>query len=338
MAQFGVDFNYAYDGKLLTEVLFKPTGQTPAITEMARIIPSVKFKVQIPRVASLDKVLKLYTDCARTVTGNGININNTTVELSNLEMFIEQCKDDLEGTIGNVLAEDWLRNGIEENNIEGTPFQTIINTLLQDSLRRDVFRIFSFGDKLSVSTDYDQIDGLWNTLIANSGSGASYCVRKVATLGVGALSSGEAIAALEAAYVGSAVILKEIPNNQKYFHVTGSVYENLLASYEANVNGTERQFTMLTNGADSLNYRGIAVVPVYAWDTALLDTANPLFGTVEHLIHYSTKENHVVAVGNAGDLNRIGGWYDRDSRKYKFESMMRMGYNYVHCDLSSIAY
>jgi hypothetical protein len=332
----GVDFDYTYNGVLSTDVLFKPSVETPAISEFFTIYPGQKYKRQIPLLLPLEKIVKAYTSCARTFT-DGINITNTTLELQQLEVNMEWCKDDFEGAVGNVLSEDWLRTGIQEFDPSGTQIQRIIDQLVSDALRRDNFRIFSFGDIADLDANYNQLDGLWTKLIADATGGSNYCVNRVVNFG-STLGDGEAIAALQAAYTQSAIILKQLPNAQKYFAVTGSVYENLMASYERNVNGTERQFTLLTDGQNNLTYRGIRVIPVYAWDAALQDPANPLFGTVSHLMLYTTKANHAVGVDVEADANRIEGWYERKDRKYYIEGFQRLGYNYIHCQLQTVGY
>jgi hypothetical protein len=332
----GVDFNYTYNGVLSTEVLFKPSVETPAISEFFTIYPGQKYKRQIPLLLPLEKIVKAYTSCARTFT-DGINITNTTLELSQLQVNMEWCKDDFEGAVGNNLSEEWLRSGVQEFDPSGTQIQRIIDQLVIDALRRDNFRIFSFGDTNDASEDYNQLDGLWTKLIADASGGSNYCVNRVANFGVN-LADGEALDALQAAYTRSAIILKQLPNAQKYIAVTGSIYENLMASYESNVNGTERQFSLLTDGANNLTYRGIRIVPIYAWDAALQDPANPLFGTVYHLMLYTTKANHAVGVDVEADANRIEGWYERKDRKYYIEGFQRLGYNYIHCQLQSVGY
>jgi hypothetical protein len=88
----------------------------------------------------------------------------------------------------------------------------------------------------------------------------------------------------------------------------------------------------------TLNYRGISIMPIYAWDDALNKPGNPLFGTVEHLILYTTKINHAVGMDVAADAEKISGWYERKDRKYYVEGFYRMGYNYIHCDLQTIGY
>lgn len=334
-SEVGVNFDYTYNGKLSTEVLFCPSINTPAISDLFVIYPQLKYKQQISILLPLEKVIKKYTSCARTFT-DGIDITNTTLSLTQLEINMEWCKDDFEGLVGNILAEEWLRTGTEEFDPSGTEIQRIIDEHVQDAARRDTFRVFSFGDTLDADADWNQLDGMWTKLIANSGTGSAYCVRRTDDL-AGTLASGSALTALKNAYEGSAVILKQLPNEMKYFAVTGSVYENLLSSYEANTNGTEAQFTLLKDGANNLTYRGIPVKAVYAWDSALADPTCPLYGR-ENLILYTTRNNHAVGVDVEADQEKISGWYERKDRKYYIEGFQRLGYNYVCCDLQTIAY
>lgn len=336
----GVEFDYTYNGVLSTDVLFKPTVNTPAISDLMTIRQFARYKEQIPLLNSLSKQIKKYSSCDRSFT-DGIDITNTTLELTALELNMEWCKDDFEQTLaGNILSEEMLRNGVEEFDPSGTEIQRIIDELVNDVMRRDTFRIFCFGDTSDGDADWNQLDGLWTQLIGNAGHNSSYCVNKAYDFDNNDLSSGEALTALKACYEDSAIILKQMPNNMKYFAVTGSVYENLLSSYEANVNGTERQFTNLTMGqgdqGSSLMYRGIPVNPIYAWDEALADTDNPLNGN-QHLILYTTRENHVAGFYRQEDADRITGWYERKDRKYYVEGFYRMGYTYLHCDLQTIA-
>ena len=341
----GVDFDYEYQGVLGTEVLFKPTVATPAISDLMTIRQFAKYRERIPLLNGLEKVVKEYQSCDRQFQ-DGNNITNTTLQLTELDLNMEWCKDDFVGMLktGNNLAEQYLRDGIEEFNPEGTQIQTIIDQQVNDVLRRDTFRIFSFGDTASGSDDFNMLDGLWTQLIGNSGPvGADgYCVKRTSNLGTGTLAEGAALAALKAAYEGSAIILKQLPNNMKYFAVTGSVYENLLSSYESNVNGTERQFMNLVQGqgdqGTSLMYRGIPVMPIYAWDNSLADPDNPFNGTVEHLILYTTRDNHAAGFKRQEDSERISGWYERKDRRFYVEGHYAMGYTYFHCDLQSIAY
>lgn len=341
----GVDFDYTYNGKLSTELFFTPTVNTPAINTLFNIRPSFKYKEKISLVPMLENIVKKYASCGRSFT-DGIDITNTSLDITQLEVNMEWCKDDFEETLaGNILSEEWLKSGVNEFNPEGTPIRGVIDELVLDGMRRDTFRILSFSDTSDADTNWNQIEGLWPKLLANDGPGLSYCVQApVIDLGTTALSAGQALSTLQTVYESSQIILKQMPNNMKYFAVTGTIFENLLASYEANVNGTERQFTLLqagpadANGMPTLNYRGISIMPIYAWDDALNKPGNPLFGTIEHLVLYTTKANHAVGFDVASDAEKIEGWYERKDRKFYIEGFYRMGYNYIHCDLQTIAY
>ena len=189
-----------------------------------------------------------------------------------------------------------------------------------------------------MSPDYNSMNGVWPTLIANSGSGDSYCVRRTTDFGTGPLADGDALAAFKAAYEGADNILDQMGETQKRFYVTRSVFDNLVSSYESVSTGSDLQVTYQVDGIINVRYRGVPVQKISAWDQDLADTDNPLNGTVEHLLLYTTRENHVLGVEDTADLNRIRSWYSLDDDKYKFDSKMRVGYNYLHCDLTVIAY
>lgn len=329
----GTNFNYTYPGLLDTQVFVKPSIQTPELG-MFRILTGIESKQQLNLLNPLSRGVKAYSGCGtRTETGTGVSITNRTLEVTELESYYENCKDIFEQTI----FETALRAGINRNDLTGTQIDNIITNLMIDSLRRDNFRIFSFGDTGSGDANYSMLDGLWTRLIAGI---ADYEVKRIGGDISGALSAGDAIGLLQNHFEGAEIILKQTPNSEKAYLVTGSIFENLMASYEANVNGTERQFALLTqgpeqrNGMPSLNYRGIPVIPVYAWDAAI--EADSL-GSPNRII-YTKIDNHVIGVNETSSLNQVDAWYDRDTRLYKIEAQYRMGYNYVHGDLTTISY
>ncbi len=340
----GVNFDYTYNGILEKDVVMCPTVGTPAISDFFRVIETAKYRIRVPLVLGLNNIVKASVNCARAFQ-NGIDITNTTVQLTELESNQAWCKTDFEELIntGNNLAEEFLRDGVDEWDPSGTEIQTIIDNLILDALRRDTFRIFFWGDTSDADTNWNQLDGVWTRLIAQNTPGNAYCVvRASTTIGIGTLAAGVALTALEELYTESAIVLKQLPNSEKYFAVTGSIYENLLASYEANVNGTERQFTNLFAGqgdqGTELTYRGIRVIPIYKWDQDLEDPGNPQFDIVRHAILYTTRDNHIAAINTVNAMGDASGFYNRAEREYWIESHFRMGYNFVCCDLQSIAF
>lgn len=335
------NFNYVYPGILSTEVSFKPTEDTPALSDLFTIDQGIKFKKQYNLLNQLSKILKPYTGCTRVFSGSQ-DITNATVQTEEFGINLEWCKDDFTNQLSesyNFLAQEWLKNGIQEFDPSGTPVASIITQLIDNAVRHDVFRRVSFGDQASSSADWNTIDGLWTRLVDTSGA-SNYCVRRATgvTLGTAALSAGTALAALEATHVQSNNLLKQVPNSQKKFYVTGSIYDNLYNSYVGTGAVTEAAFANQQKGLASLTFKGIEVMPIRYWDTLLDDSTNPLASTSKHLILYTTKQNHILGVENSADLNKVEGWYERKDRKYYFEGAMKFGYNYLHCDLQTIAY
>lgn len=335
------NFNYTYPGILTTELFYKPTLQAPALSDIFTIDQGIKDRKRYNLVAPLSKVLKPYTGCDRTFNGNRSFISNTTVQVKEFQVSESFCKDDFTNALAgqfNHLAQEWLKTGIESFDPSGTPISTVIDTILVDALKRDVFRRASFAAGNSSDDDYNQFDGLWDRLIDSSGA-SNYCVvRAGSQLGTGTLAAGAALTALEAVYANSNILLKDETFGKPTFWVTRSVWDNYYNSLIGTGAVTEQAFENLQKGLATLTYKGYAVKPVSLWDSFLAETDNPLTATTRHLILFTVKENHILGVEQGSDLNKIEGWYERKDRKFYYEADMKMGYNYLHCDLQTIAY
>ena len=90
----------------------------------------------------------------------------------------------------------------------------------------------------------------------------------------------------------------------------------------------------IQDGVQVLYYRGVEIVPIYAWDDYLVSSgnANP------HRILYTSVDNHVIGVEKANDVNKLDVWFSKDDNVMKYEGRYKIGYNYVHGDLSVVAY
>jgi ATP-dependent Clp endopeptidase proteolytic subunit ClpP len=333
------NFNYTWPGILTTEIFYKPTLQAPALSDIFTIDQGIKDRKRYNLVTQLDKILRPYTGCDRTFNGNRQLITNTTVQTKEFQVSESWCKDDFTGQLTgayNILAQEWLKTGNRSFDPSGTPINTVIDRVLADALQRDVFRRVSFAAGNSSDVDYNQIDGLWDRLIDSSGA-SNYCVRRAGSaLTTAALSAGNALTHLETTYASSNVLLKNAPG--KKFFVTRSIWDNYYNSLIGTGAVTEQAFENLQKGLTTLTYKGIPVIPVDLWDSFLAESDNPLFGTTAHLILLTVKENHILGVEQGSDLNKIEGWYERKDRKFYYESDMKFGYNYLHCDLQTIMY
>lgn len=344
------NFNYTYPGILTTELFYKPSLGTPALSDIFMVDQGIKDKKRYNLVNPISKILKPYTGCDRVFNNSRAFITNTTVQTKEFQVNESWCKDDFTNYLTggyNFLAQEWLKTGIDSFDPSGTPIATVIDKVLSNALRIDVFRRASFAAGNSSDDDYNQFDGLWDRLIDSSGA-SNYCVvRAGAALGTGTLAAGAALTALESVYANSNILLKDWDNiyaqfsgavSKPTFWVTRSVWDNYYNSLIGTGAVTEQQFENLVKGLTFLTYKGYPVRPVSMWDSFLAESDNPLTAVTRHLILFTTKDNHILGVEQASDLNKLEGWYERKDRKFYYEANMKMGYNYLHCDLQTIAY
>ena len=322
------DINYTYDGILSTEVLVKPMVQHPDILKVFRVIPGIRSKYQLHTTVPLNPIVQAGTgNCTRNEVNNPVSIANRELSTCELGFYLTQCSDVFEGTV----YENALKTGTEVRDLTGTEIQKIItNDLIIPAASRDLFKIMSFGDTGSGDAFINGCDGMWTKLIAGE---ATYEVKRTTTAIGATLSAGQAIASLEEAYTEAEIILKQIEPGKKKFFVTGSIAEDYQKTLETQ-NATEAGWMQIQDGVMKLYYRGIEVVPIYAWDEYLSasSSANP------HRILYTSVDNHVIGVEKANDVNKLDVWFSKDDNVMKYEGRFKVGYNYVHGDLQIIAY
>lgn len=338
------NLNYTWNGVLSTELFFKPTLGSPALADIFTIDLGAADKKRYHIAPTANKVLKPYTGCDQALTGSSFDITSKAIQLKPFQMYESWCKDDFTGQLTglyNVLAQEWLKTGNESFDPAGTPIDRMIMELLKDSLRRDIFRRVSFGDTTSSNADWNQIDGLWQSLIDQSGA-SNYCVYASKTnFGTGTLSADAAYNELTAMYNNSSNLLKQegIDGGKGKFLVTRSIWQNLYTSYTGLGAVTELAYTAAVKGLGSLTFRGIPVIPITIWDDFLADSTNPLSATTRHLIAFTVKDNHILGIQNTADLNKIDSWFEKKDNKRYYRSNMVLGFlGAIHCDLTTISY
>jgi len=337
------NFNYTWNGILTTDLFFKPTLGTPALSDLFTVDLGASHLKRYNLVPSLSNVLRPYTGCGPAVNTNRAQITNATLQMKEFSMFEGFCKDDFTGQLSgsyNILAQEWLKTGNQSFDPAGTPIDKIIVAQLKDALRRDVFQRVSFAAGNSTSANYNQFDGLWDRLIDSAGA-SNYCVYRDGTaLGVGTLGSTVANDRFTSIFNNSNLLLKQegIDTGEASFFVTRSVWENYYAYLVAVGSVSEQEYVNYIQGIKRLTFRGIPVIPVSAWDSSLADSNNPLSATTRHLILFTLKKNHILGVENTADLNNIESWYEMKDQKRYYRADMKLGYQYLHCDLQTISY
>lgn len=312
-----VGLNYTYNGKETLDVFVIPGVKYPVMTELFTILPGIKSKMQLGMTNQMAQITKADDlSCGRTETGTGVTIFNRTLEVSPLKIFLKQCGDAFKSTI----YEEWLKAGNDVNDIMGTDAAKLLNALVAEAAGRDAFNIASFGDTDSIDDDLNQLDGLWKGL--NDGVIAGDVLETPDFNST--LAADEALNKLTAMYTLAPATLDQISESEKKFYVTRSVYDNLVASYESRSTGSDLQVGYLTDGIPVVRLRGIEVVKISQWDSAIVTFSL----SAPHRALYTTKENHVLGIEKAGDETKAATWYSQDDDVVKTSVKYRMGYQY----------
>ena len=342
VSSYTPSYSYTYPGILKTELFQKPKIETPALSEFAQIYPGIRSGEYLNLVTPLTRVLQKGTGvCTPTFSGSG-SITDRRIVTGLFEIAQQWCKKEFQAT-ANILGDsDLVGDGLSGYELGGKLRSVWMDEILEQA-RQDLWKVLLFGnDSLgSGSTNlFSTIDGVWTKFFDGFGS---YCIKPILNSlpngHTSVLNADDAINTLRQVYERSPILLKQIPASQKVFWVTGSVWDNLYASYESKQYGTELQFKYLVDGVAQLTYRGTPVRPLWIADYTLEnDTDNPYYDILRHFIIYTVPNNHIIGVENTSDLNNVEMWYDRQDRVTKAEGEMRMGYNFLHCDLTSIAF
>lgn len=317
-----------YGGKETMDVLIKPSFQDPSLSSVFRIMTDIQSTQKMYLLNPVSYLTREYESCGLPTAATGVSITQKVLTTVPLQIYTNECAD----VFTNTIFETLKKSGADWNNLEGTEIAKIIEKITMDAAVRDAFRIATLGDSTGSDVRYTMLDGMWRLIFDNV---ESYCIDRVEYLPDGTLAADAALGYLRNLYNNADNILKQVPENDKHFLVTGGIYDNLLASYESKNGGVDMQFTILTNGTRELTFRGIKLVPVRSWDTYIsadFSNSNP------HRIVYTKKDNWVLGVEKESDMTTFRSWYSMDDDIYKTLLRYRMGVQFVHCDLTAVSY
>ena len=262
-------FAVSYRGDLANEILLEPVFFDSELRSSFRIMPNVTNRRKMQFVEKLENVVRKYTGCGFTPIGN-MSVYDREIEVQRMKIDMKICWDEFKDTV----FEELLNQGTRLPDLTGTQIEAILIGRIQQALRLDLERLAFFGNTASNDPNYDSVNGLWTVyypeLVAealsprtNTGSGSD-------------LSAGDGIDILRAVYDQAPNELKALPANQKVFNVTHSVYNQYLVDIEEG-GGADYGLLTMINGVQTLQFRGIPVMPYHRWDGILtaLGTTKP---------------------------------------------------------------
>lgn len=319
-------FAVSYRGDLANEILLEPVFFDSELRSSFRIMPNVTNRRKMQFVEKLENVVRKYTGCGFTPIGN-MSVYDREIEVQRMKIDMKICWDEFKDTV----FEELLNQGTRLPDLTGTQIESILIGRIQQALRLDLERLAFFGNTASNDPNYDSVNGLWTVyypeLVAealsprtNTGSGSD-------------LAAGDGIDILRAVYDQAPNELKALPANQKVFNVTHSVYNQYLVDIEEG-GGADYGLLTMINGVQTLQFRGIPVMPYHRWDGILtaLGTTKP------HYVEYTTPLNRVLATDITDPGTDLSIWYEQKDEEVYMKGRWKMGVNYVHHSLVSLGY
>lgn len=313
-----------YSGANFSELFLEPIFRDSDIFQF-RVIPNVKHKMNLYTADALSCIVQKYTTCGGDETGT-FNVNDKVIEAARLRVAVSECQDAFFGTY----IEESFKNGINVFDLTGTDLMDTILANVRQSIGNDVTKLAWWGDTSYTGSNkdcYDATDGWWTLLKADAVVDAN----KVA-IANGALTAADSLAALRAMYAAAPAALAGVDNRDKAFYVTRSIYEGYMTAIE-DLGNTEG-YTTLVDGRPVHYFRGVEVIPMYSWDTAI----SQMSIADDNCAVYVAKQNLAVGTDTNDPQGEMKMFYDDLTEKVYVRSYFKMGVQFLHDSMVQIGY
>lgn len=316
--------NLTFSPERASEVIFKPIFQEKSILDCFRVIPNVTNQKQLAIAGVLDGITQKNLGCGFSALGNA-TIEEKVLTVCRLKVNIEQCAADFYDKI----LEDKLRTGSDIHDLTGTDIEDFIVKLTQEGIRADFDKYTWFGNTASLDPILALLDGVWTKVEA--AVTATTVDRVTVASAAAALAVDESLQILEDLYALAPTVLKALPNNEKSFKVSGSVYLNYLKSIE---NGScDSACRIQLDGVDVLTFRGIQVIPHWSWDAIAAAEA-----ILPHRVLYTTREALIIGTDVATPGADAMVWHDQKTELFCMKAAFKVGVEIICENLMVVAY
>lgn len=334
------DFSYTYPGKLNTELIEPLQIGMPSLSDLFTIRQGIRCGEYVNLVQRLTSVITKGTaDCEPTYTQGG-SITDRKLDTGLFEINLSWCKKEFQAVCSVLGDSDLIGDGLDGYELGGR-LRSMIFTQILEAAKKDLFKIIFLSDNslgAGSTSMYSQIDGVF---VKFYDAATAYCVQPISNAFPNAhnstLAANQSRDILREMWGNSSLYLKQLMNDRKVFWVTGSVWENY---YDSIINDccVEGSWKAGQDGINKLYYRGIELLPLWVLDDALQnDTTSPFYDEIRHFIVYTAKDNHILGVERASDLNNLELCYDCKTKTTLIQGEMRVGYQFAQCDLISWA-
>ena len=346
--------NIAQDGALTftgtnaSKYLLEPMFHSDEIMRNYSIYPNVKFKQFITMAPGLKSITARNSGCATTNACDpaGFEMEQKELEVYQVSVKQKQCWQEFQ----NLYIAESYKAGLNMPDLTGTQIADVILDRVRNAIKYDTVRNMWAGDSGAAVADcsYQSMGmGLWEALSVgnaingtqmNEVTGTSAAAQFV-TVGA-TLVNTDASLVLEDVWNTAPAELQQIPASEKRLFCTPNIYNawygTLTTVSAAGAVGAGHEQAQIGKGR--LYYRGVELVPMYEWDTALTALTGadlpPLFtaavaGTQQtNGVIYAAKDNLIIGTNVTDPDNQLKMFYDEVSDNMYVRANFTMGFQY----------
>ena len=343
-----------YVGTYASGILLEPMFRSDDIMRNYTIYPNVKYKQNILMANKLTDITAINDGCgANTCTGANLmdfDITQKVLEVKNVSVKQTQCWDEFKA---EVIRESYAA-GVNMPDLNGTQLAEIIGKRTQQAIQHDTIRNMWAGDfalaGANANCSYASMgDGLWKLLSVGTAIGGATQLREVAAataaanlVTVGAtILPADAELLLRTVFDGADAELQQTPAGEKKMFVTPNIYNAYYGALTtvAALGAVDYGHSEAQSGVNypTLRFRGVEIVPMYEWDTALgtLAAGNlPLFTAATAGIQatqgciYAAKSNLFIGSDVTAPENNFRMFFDESAEDMKIRAYFTMGFQY----------
>ena len=351
MANVALSGALTFAGTNASKYLLEPMFHSDEIMSNYTIYPNVKYKQFITMAPSLTGITAQNSGCgtANACDPAGFTMEQKAIEVKQVSVKQTQCWQEFQ----NLYIAESYKAGLSMPDLTGTQIADVILDRIRKGIQSDTVRNMWAGDTGVVVADcsYQSMGmGLWETLSAGSAIGAATQMREVTgTLGAAAaqyitvgatLPAADASLVLEDVWNTAPAELQQTPASEKKMFCTPNIYNAWYSALTqvASAGSVDYGHSESQAGKGRLYFRGVELVPMYEWDTALTALTGadvpPLFTAAGAGIQcangvvYAAKDNLIIGTNVTDPDNQLKMFYDEASDNMYIRSNFTMGFQY----------
>ena len=323
-----------YGAEQFRSLILEPAVDQPDFAMHFRITDDIKAKVDVLFVGRMRKTTIKDAGCGSTPTTPPIDTEKVTWDPKLVESWVQECYSDFESRwmawglaagydrIDLQQAVIKIKQGLEGTEQEVSYWNEFVQTMMEDAIQDDIFRIAYFGNpaitagQLTGGADdvknYDQLLGIWPQVIAK---GAAVRAATIAANSAGgqALGAGDAITIFRALIDTADERLLSGKYGEPVLRVTRSLARNWRDSRQTQ--NLETSFKMMADGSVETTFDGYKIMIVPEWDRILREDFR-LAGVTDlpHRALFTTVQNTQLGFDAYDKATQTDAWVNKETK------------------------